>query len=383
MSDSLTLRAAISEFLMTMECAAYSPKTTAYYRRALDALADFAETRGVCTLSDLTPNVVRGAMGAAMQRPRARARIWKDGKEMANIILASAKAMTRHFRNDGFLNVPDLVVVKAIKQPERIQPRLSGPEFHALEQALGRRLLSDSVPAFLVARDWSIVQVLAETGLRAAELCSLNVADVNFDEGSILVRRGKGGKDRAINVVDDDEPAGGAALGALAEYLVHRQPLSRLVGTEALFLSRRGNRLSGNAVRGVLRTLCVEAGIDGNRPPHAFRRGHFTTAYQNDPSSLPVLVSRMGWTTDLMARVYTRGSNIDLARTQHRPSVGKIWREAASAPRSRPAPVQRQDSTVQELLERAAADPSLRQALLHALLSSNVPALHSGVHDSR
>lgn len=258
-------------------------------------------------------------------------------------MLAGAKAMTRHHRNDGLNNVPDLSVVKAIKPAQRIQPRLSAPEFHALEEALGRRLLRNTAPPFMIARDHAILQLLAETGLRAAELCALNLVDIDFDEGSVMIRHGKGGKDRAINIVvdDPDEVDGGAALAALAEYLTHRRRQSRARGTTALFVTPQGKRLNCSALRQALRTLCVEAGIDGNRPPHAFRRGHFTTAYQNDPSALPILVARMGWTTDLMARVYTRGATIDLARTQHHPSIGKLWRTAADAyaasPRHRPA----------------------------------------------
>jgi hypothetical protein len=67
---------------------------------------------------------VRGAMQAAMQRPQHTTRSWKDGVGMANGILASAKAMTRDYRRDGLVNSPDLSPVRALKQPERIAPRL-------------------------------------------------------------------------------------------------------------------------------------------------------------------------------------------------------------------------------------------------------------------
>jgi integrase len=367
----LTLSQAIEDYLMTMECAAYSPRTVTFYAKALRYLGGFAEAHDHRLLVELTPNTVRGAMGAAMRRSEHPSRSWRDGVGMANAIVASAKAMTRHYRNDGFSNVPDLSPVKAIKQPERIQPRLSGPEFHALEQALGRRLLCSSMPPFVIARDHALVQLLVETGLRAAELCALNIADLDFEEGSILVRHGKGGKDRALNIVDPDpgETDGGATLRALAEYLTYRELLKSATSTSALFVTLKGTRpLTPNILRHTLSKLCAEAGISGNRPPHAFRRGWFTTSYQNDPSALPVLVARMGWTTDLMSRVYLRGATIDLARTQHRPSVSKMWRQAAEAREAKPrsTPVQRLED-VHALVAAVKGDPELRRALLQAL----------------
>lgn len=370
----LTLREAIADYLVTMQCENYSPKTVRVYGKGLRQLATFAEAQGCALLADLTPAILRGAMGAAMRPAPSNSCNWQGGHGSANNIGAAAKAMARRYRQDGF-NIADMAIVRSIRQPERVQPRLTGPEFQALMREIGSRFLGRRTPRFLIARDTAILQVLVETGLRASEMCALNLGDVDFQEGTIFVRSGKGrggGKDRVITIVDPDpaELDGGAALRSLADWLTYREQLNPSLLEQALWLTPQGNRLNPNALRRMLGGLSRKAGLSGNRPPHAFRRGWFTEQYQADPNSLPVLSARMGWTSGTMAKVYTRGAKVDLARTTARPSLSKTWRQAAEAreqpPRPKPAPVKRQED-LQALLGYLQSDQTLRRALLRAL----------------
>jgi len=102
----------------------------------------------------------------------------------------------------------------------------------------------------LVAPDVAILYVLADTGLRASEFCGLNVKDIDFEKGTLTVRRGKGGKDRVLSIGDADphEIVGGLTLRALTHLpLSSRGP--RLVEHRALWLSGRGRRLNANSLR--------------------------------------------------------------------------------------------------------------------------------------
>jgi len=368
----LTLRAAIDDYLVTMTCEGYSPKTVKLYGKALRYVADFAAAQSRYLAVELTPAIVRGAQGAAMRPAATNSVNWQGGYGLNAVIAAAARAMARRYRKDG-IDVPDLAGVRSIRQPERIQPRLTGPEYQALVQALASRLLRRRTPRFLVARDTAIVQLLVETGLRAAEACALNVDAIDFEEGSVMVRGGKGKKDRAISIADPDpaETDGGATLRAIADYLSYREKIDGALLEPALWLTPSGNRLNPESLRRMLAKLCQEAGISGNRPPHAFRRGWFTANYQADPNSLPVLSARMGWSSSTMVKVYTRGAHVDLARTTPRPSLSKTWRRAAEThepppPRPKPAPVQRQENLA-ALLSFIQGDPALRRALLQAL----------------
>jgi integrase len=225
--------------------------------------------------------------------------------------------------------LPDLSVIHAPRIPQRIQPRLEAGEFARLEAAIKMRLLRDRVPRFLIARDLAILEVLANTGLRAAECCGLDVEDVDLDEGAIRVRMAKGGRWRILTIFDPDpdERGGGEVVRALVDYLHYRERTFAATATDALWLTPRGNRLNPAALRKVLSVLCDEAGIDGSRPPHAFRRAHFTEQYRAQPTALPVLVQRMGWVNNGMAATYTRGVDVELARRIQLPLVSKKWRD--------------------------------------------------------
>jgi len=234
----MLLTEAIDNFLATMRIEGYSPNTVKLYRAALQHVSTYALAHGCTQLDQLTPDVVRGTQGAALEKPKNPPPNWKGGQCVANQILAAARTMSHRYQHDGYA-VPDLSGVRHVKEPQRIQPRLTGPEFQLLERALGSRLLRKITPRFLVARDQAILQVLVETGLRAAEMCALDLDDIDFQEGSVLVRHGKGGKDRALSIVDPDpsETDGGTALRALADYLGHREKLPGALLKSALWLT--------------------------------------------------------------------------------------------------------------------------------------------------
>jgi integrase len=305
-----------------------SPRTVTLYGEALARLQDYAATNRRVRLTDFTANLVRGAAAREMQEGRAAN--WQGGHAMAATIISASRTMVRRLRIEyPDLPLPDLSVLRAPKAPVRIQPRLEDGEFAALESALRRRLLRERVPRFLVARDTAILEVLANTGLRANECCGLDIDDIDLDEGCLRVRRTKNARWRILTVADPDEPRdGGEVVRALQDYLRYRERLFGPSRTPALWLTIRGNRLSPNSLRVELSRLCDEAGIDGNRPPHAFRRAHFTEQYRAQPTALPVLVERMGWSGEAMAKVYTRGVDVELARRVPLPLVSKAWRSS-------------------------------------------------------
>lgn len=305
-----------------------APGTVTLYRSGLSALCAFVRDQGKPRLEDLTPNLLRAAAAAQMQDHADRPTNWRGGEAMGAVMVAACRTMCRRLHEEyPELPLPDLSMVKAPRVPERIQPRLENDEFARLEAALRMRLLRDRVPRFLIARDLAILEVLANTGLRAAECCGLDLSDVDLEEGTVRVRHGKGNKQRILTVKDPDpnERDGGEVCRALQDYLRYRH---RVFGDlhQALWLTPKGNRLNTNGLRNCLSALCVEAGLDGNRPPHAFRRAHFTEQYRDQPGSLPVLVERMGWDSDAMARVYTRGVRVELARRIQLPLMSKKWR---------------------------------------------------------
>ena len=315
-----------------------STATLRVYEAALEKVQAYAEAKHRPKLEHLTPNLLRQAAASEMTTA-AHGALWKGGEVMAALMVTATRTMVRRLHEEfPDLPLPDLSGVRAPRVPHRIQPRLQDDEYVRLEAALKMRLLRDRVPRFLIARDMAILTVLGNTGLRAAECCGLDVDDIDLREGLVQVRRGKGNKARVLTVRDPESDArgGGEVVNALTDYLRWRERTFAFVPTSALWLTIKGNRLRPEGLRSALHTLCDEAGIDGNRPPHAFRRAYFTEQYRDQPNSLPVLVERMGWATGEMAKVYTRGVDLELARRVPLPLATRKWRMAGKEPKVTP-----------------------------------------------
>ncbi|MDR1051032.1 MAG: tyrosine recombinase XerC [Deltaproteobacteria bacterium] len=125
----------------------------------------------------------------------------------------------------------------------------------------------------LESRNQAILELGYSSGLRVGELVGLDVRDLDLDEARVLVRRGKGGKDRLV-------PVGDPAVRSLGEWLKIR-PLhaasSGPVPNEALFVGRRGARLHEREARRILERRLGEVGLAPNQiSPHGLRHSFAT-----------------------------------------------------------------------------------------------------------
>jgi len=111
--------------------------------------------------------------------------------------------------------------------------------------------------AFAAERDRALFEVLYGSGLRRGECVRLDLADVDLAEGTLLIRNGKGRKDRVV-------PLTGRARQAIAAYLAAVRPrLADSSGERALFLSVRGGRLGVSGLSRVVAKAARDAGVQG------------------------------------------------------------------------------------------------------------------------
>ncbi len=118
----------------------------------------------------------------------------------------------------------------------------------------------------LQARDSALLETLYGTGVRVGELASMNIDDCDFETASARVL-GKGGKERVV-------PLGRSAVEALAAYLPERRGLlakAKEGDEQALWLSRRGTRLSVRQVQNIVRRHGTLGAGRGDLHPHAMR----------------------------------------------------------------------------------------------------------------
>ncbi len=157
----------------------------------------------------------------------------------------------------------------------------AGLERPRLESRLPRSILSLREARQLVEapdtstaiglRDRAILETLYATGIRATELIRLAPFDVDTEEGTLRVVRGKGGKDRNV-------PLTRAAAQAIEAYVREGRPkllaASRRSSSKAsrrLFVSPRGGVLYRATLARLVRTWAERAGIKKHVSPHVFR----------------------------------------------------------------------------------------------------------------
>ena len=149
-------------------------------------------------------------------------------------------------------------------------------------------------------RDRAMLELLYASGMRVSELVSLDLADINIgnvDDGSVRCF-GKGRKERLIPIYR------GAAL-ILKEYLTEARP--RLVhGSEekAVFLNRRGERLTRQGLWQILKGYAKEVGLGTQVTPHTLRHS-FATHMLSGGADLRSVQELLGHANISTTQVYT------------------------------------------------------------------------------
>jgi integrase/recombinase XerC len=154
----------------------------------------------------------------------------------------------------------------------------------------------DTRPA--AARDRAIVEVLYSSGLRVSELVGLDWRDIDDDVGMVLVRSGKGNKDRLV-------PIGEPALDALKTWRRLMPKAWEMNGP--VFTNLRAGRLTTRAVENVLARRVVEAGLDSPLTPHGVRHC-FATHLLNAGADLRSIQEMLGHASLATTQRYTHVS---------------------------------------------------------------------------
>jgi len=187
------------------------------------------------------------------------------------------------------------------------------------------RLLSRVVPSeALGQRDLALLELLYGCGLRASEVVSLTVADVDAEAG--LVRCiGKGDKERVV-------PLGSYAAAAVARYA--RDGRRRLLGErrrDELFLNARGGRLTRQGLHYVLKRYVESLGLPANVSAHTLRHS-FATHLLAAGADLRSVQEMLGHADVSTTQVYTHVTADHLREVFYETHPRARRRRAAAAP---------------------------------------------------
>jgi len=223
-----------------------SPRTQEAYRRDLTQLGGWLEQQGIVAWEGLDGPRVRAYLAF-------RHRQGLGGRSLRRE-LAALRSLFRYLNRESQGSSNPAQGVRAPKPPLRLPVTLSTDE-------LGH-LLDQPPQDPLEIRDQAILELLYSSGLRLAELVSLNLGDIDTRDGSLEVT-GKGAKTRLV-------PVGGKALTALAAWLKQRPGLAG-AGETALFVSRRGGRIHPRTVQVRLDRWALTKGAPRGLHPHLLR----------------------------------------------------------------------------------------------------------------
>ena len=180
----------------------------------------------------------------------------------------------------------------------RVKYKRSLPDVASKKQVV-EILESPSGENLQFIRDRAIMELFYSTGLRLSELASLSLSNIDFN-ASMLRIIGKGGKERIV-------PIGEMALSCLKKYLRQRDSEMDCFEAEALFVNRRGNKLSARSVARVVRKYSSRLGQIKKFTPHSFRHA-FATHLLDGGADLSAVRELLGHVSLSTTQIYTHVS---------------------------------------------------------------------------
>ncbi|MFP4683881.1 MAG: tyrosine recombinase XerC, partial [Ectothiorhodospira sp.] len=259
---------------------AASPHTLAAYRRDLALLrAHLRPVDGVVDWPGVTTHDIRGLLAA-------RHRGGAAGHSLQRL-LSAIRGFFNHLIREGVVGVNPAQGVRA--------PRTHRPLPEVLEAEQVARLVELPGDALLQVRDRAILELFYSSGLRLAELTDLDVTGLDLADATVRVT-GKGRKTRTV-------PVGRKARGALEAWLARRGEWAP-PGEPALFVGRRGRRLTPRAVQQRLARHATAQGLDRHVHPHLLRHS-FASHILESSQDLRAVQELLGHSDIGTTQIYT------------------------------------------------------------------------------
>ena len=172
---------------------------------------------------------------------------------------------------------------KAILSVEEVETIMAVPD---LKSAMG-------------LRDRAILETFYSTGIRRQEMCNVKLHDVDLERGTLIVRQGKGKKDRMI-------PIGSRAVLWIRKYLDHVRPyLVREPDDGTLFLTRLCTPFSGQQIADMVRDHIIRSGVNKEGSCHLFRHTMATLMLEGG-ADIRFIQAMLGHASIISTEIYTQ-----------------------------------------------------------------------------
>lgn len=274
---------AYEQFILDCTARRLTRQTRQFYSVKLGVLLRWCAAHSVTDPSHITPHHMRAMLVELAGRGLSDA--------YQHNIARAARAFLNFCVREELISASPFLRVQMPKQTRHDPVSFTGPEIRAVVAACGND------------RDKAIVYTLLDSGVRASELCELNVGDVDMATGAVTVRAGKGQKDRTTFV-------GARTRRQLHRYLRRRRPLP---DHAPLFISlKRRQRLTQSGIVQLMQRLAAASGV-ARCEAHTFRRTFALSCLRNG-MNVYALARLMGHADITVLRAYLTLVSEDLQR---------------------------------------------------------------------
>jgi integrase/recombinase XerC len=269
----------------------HSAHTVKAYRRDLEAFTTFCDRHygGEWDWAKVDRLGLRGFLGEMQRRGLA--------KRSAARALSAVRSLYRFLQAEHGLEGSPVRATRVPRLDRKLPVYLDRPQIEAVFARVEARAGHDDFEAL---RDLAMLELFYSSGLRLSEMQGLSVGDVDLLADQVKVL-GKGRKERIV-------PIGSRAAVAVRRYLGVREEAATRQGAErrALFLSRRGRRLTARTVQRRVHRMLDGTGVDGIRT-HSLRHT-FATHMLDAGADLRAVQELLGHASLATTQIYTHTS---------------------------------------------------------------------------
>ncbi|WP_123053824.1 tyrosine recombinase XerC [Clostridium sp. JN-1] len=166
------------------------------------------------------------------------------------------------------------------------------------------RNLLNAIDGKYKERDYCIITIFLNCGLRLSELCGINISKI---KGDILEVIGKGNKERTVYLND-------ACLKAISSYLnIRNKKIDKIIDKDALFISKNYKRINKRSVELMLKKYLAKANLDTQKyTPHKLRHTAATLMYKYGNVDIRSLQEILGHENVSTTQIYTHVDDEEL-----------------------------------------------------------------------
>jgi len=273
----------LEEYLLALKAERRAPNTVQWYKQNLEPFLFLLTSEEKA----ISPRMIREYL----------IRLGDSGVSPSTVHGAyrSIRAFFNFLEREEILRENPVAKVRPPKMPRTLVKPLSEKEMRTFLEAA------------TAIRDQAIVILMLDTGLRASEVTSLQLDDVDFQAGRAKIK-GKGAKERFV-------PLGFKTRRALLKY-INRYRLENILHGE-VFLTKQGNPMRRNCLTLLFRRLSKRAGLSCS--PHKLRHT-FAVFYLRNGGDIFTLQSILGHSSLEMVRRYAYLADGDVQRAHERAS---------------------------------------------------------------